>query len=185
MSREIPSESSSSGTVYRISSARRRTLTLGYGLTPLLGGGMVVLLFLPQLPWSHVPSAFKAYAVLILLLVAARSLLLYLDRLRLHLIISPEGISYIGIGYRIYTPWDNVAGSTVLTVETEWRGSRRQMTGLALHSQAPTISVQFWARRLSGWRDASPTFIPLSDFAGYGGDLSREIQSYMPAFGVP
>jgi hypothetical protein len=93
-------------------------------------------------------------------------------------------VNKVAVGYRIFTPWDNVAGSTVRTVVTEWRGSRRQITGLALHSRAPIIIVHFWARRLFGWRDASPTFIPLSDFAGYASELSRAIQSYVPAFGM-
>ena len=182
MSNEMPSQSSS--TVYGISAARLRTLTLGYGLTPILAVVMVMMLFFPQLPWSHVPIGFKVYAVLILILAAAFFLLLFLDRSRLHLVISPEGISYNGIGYRIFTPWENVAGPTMRTVMTEWRGMRRQITGLALHSRAPIITSHFWARHLFGWRDSTPTFIPLSDFTGYGSELSWEIQRYVPAFGM-
>jgi hypothetical protein len=58
---------------------------------------MVLTLFSPHLPWSHVPIGFKVSAVLVLILVAAFSLLLFLDRIHLHLIISPEGICYNGL----------------------------------------------------------------------------------------
>ena len=115
------------------------------------------------------------------LVAAGTSVLRFIDRISLRLVISPEGIGYIGVGYRIFSPWENVAGMGVRKVASEVHEGR-EIWGLMLSQPAPVFKVRAWARYLMGWKDAEASFIPVSDFAGYPDELAQHIQYYVPAF---
>jgi hypothetical protein len=182
MSTKVNPKSSPVATIYHLSATRYRTLLLMYALVPILLCVFFLMLFDPQLPWSMVSSDFKLYALFIGGGVTGFAALRFIDRIGLRLMIAPEGIAYIGFGYRIFTPWENVEGPGMRTVITEMRGATREVRGLMLSHPAPVIEVKVWARFLLGWSDAEAYFIPLSDFAGYPDELSQHIRHYIPAF---
>jgi len=147
MDTESGLESTPLAKVYHLSSKRFRSLLLLYSFGAIPMCLIVLALFLPQLPWSMAPGWFKVYFMIILIPVASYSALLFVDRISVHLMTSPYGITYKGIGYRIFTPWNNVAGSGVRTVATELRGQsrQRQLTGLVLFQPAPVVKAELWA----------------------------------------
>ena len=106
--------------------------------------------------------------VLIVLLVFSWILYISIQAKRRHLITSPEGIAYSGTGYRLFTPWENVAGI----------GSRNGITILELHQPAPLFEVKTRSRVPA---DAS-TFVPISSVImdWQDGALAEDMRHYAP-----
>ena len=70
---------------------------------------------------------------------------------------SPEGIAYYSASYRIFTPWDNVAGPGI---RIENNREKTKVTGLELRQPAPVFEIQSRLRFLLV--NQPSLFIPIS-----------------------
>jgi hypothetical protein len=106
---------------------------------------------------------------------------------RLRLMTSVEGIGYATVGYRIFTPWDNVAGFG--TRQEFFQAARgpgwtRKISGLELHQPAPVyrarplVRLFFWLHSI----ERPSFFIPVSDVVEHWQDseVVADIQRYAP-----
>ena len=164
--------------VYRLSSTRLRALLLLYAFN-LMWYGLLTLLW-PFLIFRHEPG-WKISFVSLVSLFAIWQTFRLLAWIRIRLVTSPAGIAYIGPGYRIFTPWENIAGIGEATVLPYGRPGLRRLTGLTLRQPAPLFKRQFWARLVVRSRDSSPLFIPLSDFDARDGKLAEALRCYLPS----
>ncbi len=103
--------------------------------------------------------------------------LAYLWRTRVRLVTSPEGIAYYSASYRIFTPWDNVAGPGIRIENTR---EKTRVRGLELRQPAPVFEIQSRLRFLVV--NQPSLFIPI----GYvvkdwqHGELADDIRRYAP-----
>jgi len=121
MKREVSPDYSLLAHTYRPAAARCHTIIAVYALAAILVCMFVLMLWLPQLPWSIAPAAFKLYAITIACPIARWTAMLFIDRISVCLLISPEGITYSGLSYCISAPWENVAEAGQRTVRTRLR----------------------------------------------------------------
>jgi hypothetical protein len=159
-------ESSAPVKTYRVSTLRHGSIKSAYVFV-FSDAGVFLLgaLLVPAPPLIKVTFGIIAGALLGLYGVRL------LDRLSVRIVLTSEGIAYRGLGYQLFSSWEQVAVFGVRTVETEWRNRGRSLTrqvgGLWLRVPALVVQAHFWSGFLYGWKDAAPTFIPLSDCAGY------------------
>jgi len=163
--------------VYRLSSARLHALILLYAFNLIWLGLLALVLFLI---FRREPG-WEIYSVSLVSLSAIWHTFRLLAWIRIRLVTSPAGIAYIGPGYRIFTPWEDVAGVGEATVLPYGRPGLRRLTGLTLRQPAPLFKRHFWARLVVRSRDSSPLFIPLSDFEARDGKLAEALQCYLPS----
>jgi len=111
----------------------------------------------------------------------------FLWRTNLRLVTSVEGIGYSTGGYRIFTPWDNVAGfgrrQEIFSAAhgTSWTV---EISGLELQQPAPVYKAHLMVRlflRLHGIERPS-FFIPISNVVENWQDseVAADIQQYAP-----
>ncbi len=163
--------------VYRLSSARLRTLLLLYACNLLWNGLVILVLFLM---FRREPE-WEIYSISLLSLFASWHTFRLLAWIRIRLVTSPAGIGYIGPGYRLFTPWENVAGMGEVKVLPYGRPGFRRLSGLMLRQPAPRFKRYFWAPLVVRARDCSARFIPLSDFEARAGELAEALRGYLPA----
>ena len=70
-------------------------------------GFVLLIVFLPSKMDMASRLILSVFGALIFLLIG---ILLSLGFRGMRLVTSPEGVTYYGIGFRVYTPWDNVKG---------------------------------------------------------------------------
>jgi uncharacterized RDD family membrane protein YckC len=166
--------------VYHISPARFQALVLVYASGFILQCLLITILFVPQTPWAPLSPGWKIYILLFWSLLTIWRIFGFLDRIKIRLATSPAGIAYLGTGYRVFTPWENVEGIGGRRVRAD-RPGFRQLAGLTLHQPAPVFKRELWACLLVGSGDISPLFIPISDFEGRDGELAGDIRSFVPS----
>jgi len=111
----------------------------------------------------------------------------FLWRTHVRLVTSVEGIGYSTFGYRIFTPWDNVAGFGMrqeFFQSARGPGWTREISGLELHQPAPVYKARPLVRlflRLHGIERPS-FFIPVSNVVENWQDseVAADIQRYAP-----
>lgn len=128
--------------VYHVSQARFRALVLVYAFGFLLQCLLITILFVPQTPWAPLSPGWKIYILLFWSLLTIWRIVGFLDRIKTRLTTSPAGIAYLGTGYRVFTPWENVGGIGVRGVRAD-RPGYRQLTGLTLRQPAPVFKREF------------------------------------------
>ncbi len=163
--------------VYRLSSARLRTLLLLYACN-LLWTGLVILVL--YLLFRREPG-WGIYSMSLLSLFAIWHTFRLLSWIRIRLVTSPAGIAYLGPGHRLFTPWWNVAGMGEVKALAYGRPGVRRLRGLLLRQPAPRFNKYFWAPLVMRARECSAQFIPLSDFEARTGGLAEALQAYLPA----
>lgn len=163
--------------VYRLSSARLRTLLLLYACNLMWTGLVILVLFLM---FRREPG-WGIYSVSLLSLFAIWHTFRLLAWLRIRLVTSPAGIAYLGPGYRLFTPWENVAGMGEVKALAYGRPGFRRLAGLMLRQPAPRFNRHFWAPLVMRARDCSALFIPLNDFEARAGELAQALRGYLPA----
>jgi hypothetical protein len=88
MKREESPDYSLLAHTYRPAAARYHTIIAVYALAAILVCMFVLMLWLPQLPWSIAPAAFKLYAITIACPIALWIAMLFIDRISVCLLIS-------------------------------------------------------------------------------------------------
>lgn len=190
MDTEKPLAFSPARKVYRPSPRRylkREVLTSG--VFPVVSFGLLFLLILLNPIFTgHPEYLFGSLIGLVFLGPLEVFFVFYLLwRTHLRLVTSVEGIEYSTVGYRIFTPWDNVAGvGTRQEFFTSARGPgwTREIGGLELHQPAPVYKARPLVRlllRLHGIERPS-FFIPVSQVIEnwQGSEVAADIQRYAP-----
>jgi len=177
--------------VYRPSPRRYLKLeVLTSGVFPVVSFGLLLLVILlnpiftghPEQLYSALPlglvfiGPFEAFFVFYLLW-----------RTHLRLVTSVEGIDYSTVGYRIFTPWDNVeefGTRQEFFKPARGPGWTREIGGLELHQPAPVYKARPLVRlllRLHGIERPS-FFIPVSNVVEnwQGSEVAADIQRYAP-----
>lgn len=161
-----PFASSPSQKVYRNSSlvGMKRVLRSAYVIA-VYGAFFLYTWF-----YAHWDPGLKISATVLTALLGGFGLFMYIQTIRMHLVTSPEGMTFFGMGYRLFTPWENVAG----------KGNRDKRTGLELQQPAPLFEVKTIFRFLVPAH--APTFIPISSVITDWQDstLAEDMRHYAP-----
>jgi hypothetical protein len=96
--------------------------------------------------------------------------------------LSAEGLCYRHFGYKLCTPWPNVAG------RLQKRTGRGVVEGLALRQPAEVTAWRPWVaaiiRLLNFWGERS-RFIPLTPFLISNPDLLQDLERFLPGLVSP
>jgi hypothetical protein len=149
-----------------------------YPLMSLLGGLAVALNILD----TSGSSTLALFLICLLTLAVGYNIYYGIRMSMARLVTSPEGVTYEGVGFRIYTPWHQIAGMS--KVWKRWM----PITGLtfrippalvpsvnqALQGQLPVIAISLWRRPF--YRRYTK-IIPLTWFVGnlHNSSLGRDI----------
>jgi hypothetical protein len=167
---------------------KREVLTAG--VFPVVSFGLLLLvILLNPIFTGHPEYLFGSLIGLVFIGPLEIFFVFYLLwRTHLRLVTSVEGIEYSTVGYRIFTPWDNVAGFG--TRQEFFSGSRgapswtREIDGLELHQPAPVYKARPLVRLfLRLHRVERPSFfIPVSNVVEnwQGSEVAADIQRYAP-----
>jgi hypothetical protein len=135
---------------------------------PALGLG--VSFFLLQLVFtSSQPTGggTKAVAIVGSAIILAISFAVFVAVMRIRLEVSPEGIVYYGIGYRVRTTWGNITG-----MGDVWTG-RQSSKGLLLNE--PGLEMSRW---LGSGVKALPFLNVINGLTGHGTNTTGDINAY-------
>ncbi|HLZ56316.1 MAG TPA: hypothetical protein VKR06_05145 [Ktedonosporobacter sp.] len=172
---QIGRESSSSERVYRPSLEQRIPALTQYGM--LVACICILSFLILLLPGKE---GLKLIFLPIFLLLTIMMGVVCLWRTRLLLVTSPQGIAYASVGYRIFTPWENVVG---IGTRLE-RGNRtlRLISGLELRRPAPVFEASPWIRFLLLGMESPFNFIPISTVIKdwQRSEFARDVEHYIP-----
>lgn len=151
-------------------------------------GAVIIGLTLLIIPITTQPPEEKIHALFICLLILVPVEVFFvfylLLRARVRLVISGDGIGYSTVGYRIFTPWDNVAGFGVRRELLQSPSWIDVISGLELHQPAPIYKAHPLVRLfLWGHQINRPSFfIPVSNVIEnwQHGEVAEAIQRYAP-----
>jgi len=108
-------------------------------LGPATGvGAFVLALLLTTIKQNYHPTLYSILIIFLmsLFLGTLLTLIVYFSLRSLRLITSDEGIMFYGQGgYRVYTPWNNIAGRTV------WLTGRGSVQAIRLSQPAKEMSI--------------------------------------------
>ena len=130
--------------------------------------------------------AWKIGVLPLFALLAAVMAVMALWRAQAILVTSPEGIAYSTLGFRIFTPWENVEGrGTRSEKRSVGRGSSsiHVVSGLKLRQPAPVFEIRPWVRfMLAEIQDDPSLFIPISDVVEdwQDSEVAQDIRRYAP-----
>lgn len=82
-----------------------------------LGLGFGALLLIMSLSMAHLDTATRTVLLVGAGILASLGILLFLGFQRMRLVVSSQGVILYGIGYKVYTPWDNIK-----ELSTDWYG---------------------------------------------------------------
>jgi len=173
--------------VYRPSPRQYLTFRVLNSLFPVVAFGLILLLIpIFETPEWKIPGLF--IGLVFIGPFEAFFVFYFLWRTHVRLVTSGEGIGYSTGGYRIFTPWDNVAGfgrrQEYFQSARGGPGWTREISGLELYQPAPLYKARPLVRlflRLHGIERPS-FFIPVSNVVENWQDseVAADIQRYAP-----
>jgi len=103
------------------------------------------------------------------------------------IITSPEGIINHSSGYRIYSPWNNIAGRT-LAISSSNSGMALRLKQPAtemsisqgIEQDRPALEIGRWMRWVGGNGYNTPRVIPVGRFLAANHGLEEDIKQYAP-----
>lgn len=132
-------------------------------------------------------GAFFLFFICLLVLAVGYSIYYGIRMSMVRLVTSPVGVTYYGVGFRIYTPWHQIAG--IDKVRKAWMPitgftfrtppALVQSANQVLQEQVPMIEISWWRRPF--YRQYT-RLIPLTWFAGnlQNSALGRDIRWSAP-----
>lgn len=182
--------SSPARTVYRPSPRQylKREVLIS-GVFPVVSFSLLLLITVGSPLLSGNPEQLYVALPLILIFLGPFEIFFVfylLWRTQLRLVTSIEGIAYSTVGYRIFTPWDNISGFGTrqeFFQSARGPGWTREIGGLELRQSAPIYKAHPLIRlflRLHCLERPS-FFIPLSPVIEHWQDnIAADIQRYAP-----